>query len=63
MKSKYEFKVVKSKANLATNIPIDFYGRINDQIAEEGENGWDYYKTVGMYALVFRRPRQPDKSA
>lgn len=57
MKSKYEFKVVKSNAHLQSNMVIDFFTRINNQIAQEGEAGWDYYKTIGINGLVFRRLR------
>ena len=62
MKSKYEFKVVRSSVSLQSNVAIGFFDRINHQIRQEGENGWDYYKTIGLNGLVFRKVRQKDKS-
>jgi len=53
--------VVKSDAYLQGRFGTKFFNNINNQITEMGEKGWDYYKTIGLNGLVFRKPRNNDE--
>ncbi len=57
MPSKYEYKVVKPAA-MNRNMGWGFIEKLQDQINQEAENGWDFYRDLDSPALVFRRLRQ-----
>jgi len=57
MKSKYEYKVVKPAA-VNRNMGWGFIDKLDEQIKQEAENGWDFYRDMDGPALVFRRLRE-----
>jgi len=57
MKSKYEYKTVKPAA-LNRNMGWGFIDKIDAQINQEAEKGWDFYRSIEGPAYVFRRLRQ-----
>jgi len=58
MKSKYDYKVVESAVYLVNPFNKKRLVKLNDQIAEQGEEGWDFYRDIGRSGLVFRRLRE-----
>jgi len=45
MKSKYEYKTVKPAA-LNRNMGWGFIDKIDAQINQEAEKGWDFYRSI-----------------